>query len=476
MSLANKKRSWEDHVTNWPGFSFDFVDSGAVCCHGLVALNLKLSMESNEISQTDKKKRFSSVSLPESCHNSDLSALQAKQLCEHRREVDENDNLESDEYILSLEASTETLVHVSDENSDLSCVEDYVAEEQQASGNEGALIEKSLLAKIEQVTKNTSENFGIENDPDYDSVPDEETKDNEKTREFEHLESSEELNPTRNMDGNPDVIIPTEDLLHTAVIAQQRRKHDMLRNESDGDVTVNKAGRLVTNGDVQTVSEATPVNCKTASPMCSEEGLNQTFLEEFSVDVGKTENYSDTTNTNLNISKPSPQILNLQECTNNYNPADSIIKLRKRKEMREDRDRARLDSMVLLIMKLDQLDQDIENALSASSSPSSTPTFKRRHIPELESDSENGADVIAISQNQKVHLVHSPLGTTSPMAGPGAKPKIGAMSMISEKEKADFQHLHYFAFYTRDRLDKNKRFSSITDYGFFSAVKQHCFD
>ncbi|XP_060680028.1 rho GTPase-activating protein 7 isoform X1 [Hemiscyllium ocellatum] len=439
MSLVNKKRSWEDHVTNWPGFSFDFVDSGAVCCHGLVALNLKLSMESDEISQTDKKKRFSSVSLPESCHNSDLSALQAKQLCEHRREVDENDNLESDEYILSLEASTETLVHVSDENSDLSCVEDYVAEEQQTSENEGALIEKSLLAKIEQVTKNTSENFGIENDPDYDSVPDEETKDDEKTCEFEHLESSEELNPRRNMDGNPDVIIPTEDLLHTAVIAQQRRKHDMLRNEFDGDVTVNKAGRLVTNGDVQTTSKDTPVNCKTASQMCSEEGLDQTFLEEFSADVGKTENYSDTTNTNLNISKQSPQILNLQESTNNYNPADSIIKLRKRKEMREDRDRARLDSMVLLIMKLDQLDQDIENALSANSSPSSTPTFKRRHIPELESDSENGADVIAISQKQKVHLVHSPLGATSPMAGPGAKPKTGAMSMISEKEKAEIE-------------------------------------
>lgn len=37
--------------------------------------------------------------------------------------------------------------------------------------------------------------------------------------------------------------------------------------------------------------------------------------------------------------------------------------------------------MVLLIMKLDQLDQDIENALSTSSSPSGTPANLRRHIP-----------------------------------------------------------------------------------------------
>lgn len=50
-------------------------------------------------------------------------------------------------------------------------------------------------------------------------------------------------------------------------------------------------------------------------------------------------------------------------------------------ERKEDRERARLDSMVLLIMKLDQLDQDIENALSTSSSPSSTPTNLRRHVP-----------------------------------------------------------------------------------------------
>lgn len=50
-------------------------------------------------------------------------------------------------------------------------------------------------------------------------------------------------------------------------------------------------------------------------------------------------------------------------------------------ETREDRDRTRLDSMVLLIMKLDQLDQDIENALSTASSPSSTPTNLRRHVP-----------------------------------------------------------------------------------------------
>lgn len=45
------------------------------------------------------------------------------------------------------------------------------------------------------------------------------------------------------------------------------------------------------------------------------------------------------------------------------------------------RGHARLDSMVLLLMKLDQLDQEIENALIATSSMDSTATFHRRHHP-----------------------------------------------------------------------------------------------
>ncbi|KAG1948987.1 hypothetical protein F2P79_011843 [Pimephales promelas] len=43
-----------------------------------------------------------------------------------------------------------------------------------------------------------------------------------------------------------------------------------------------------------------------------------------------------------------------------------------------EKERSRLDSMVLLIMKLDQLDKEIENALS--SSLSGTPILKRRII------------------------------------------------------------------------------------------------
>ncbi|XP_072525829.1 rho GTPase-activating protein 7 isoform X2 [Salminus brasiliensis] len=63
-------------------------------------------------------------------------------------------------------------------------------------------------------------------------------------------------------------------------------------------------------------------------------------------------------------------------------PQESSVRLRTRKSSREDREkeRSRLDSMVLLIMKLDQLDQEIESALSSAPSDNGTPTLKRRII------------------------------------------------------------------------------------------------
>ncbi|XP_029300160.1 rho GTPase-activating protein 7 isoform X3 [Cottoperca gobio] len=94
---------------------------------------------------------------------------------------------------------------------------------------------------------------------------------------------------------------------------------------------------------------------------------------------------------------------------------------------------ARLDSMVLLLMKLDQLDQEIENALSATSSMDSTPTFHRRQLLEVDLGS-----VPAASQNPP--HPHLPAASTSgPTPALGAKPKSGSTSTIPETEKAEIE-------------------------------------
>ncbi|CAL8332557.1 unnamed protein product [Lota lota] len=63
-------------------------------------------------------------------------------------------------------------------------------------------------------------------------------------------------------------------------------------------------------------------------------------------------------------------------------PTPGSHEMRESEDLKDEslQDSSRLDSMVLLLMKLDQLDKEIENALSATSSMDSTPTPRRRHV------------------------------------------------------------------------------------------------
>ncbi|CAB1426893.1 unnamed protein product [Pleuronectes platessa] len=102
---------------------------------------------------------------------------------------------------------------------------------------------------------------------------------------------------------------------------------------------------------------------------------------------------------------------------------DNVVKVRMRK-----REHARLDSMVLLLMKLDQLDQEIENALSATSSMDGTPNLHRRPIQE--------SDLGSVHASQNPPHPNSPAASSSgPVPALGAKPKSGSTSAIPENEK-----------------------------------------
>ncbi|XP_041640830.1 rho GTPase-activating protein 7 isoform X1 [Cheilinus undulatus] len=107
---------------------------------------------------------------------------------------------------------------------------------------------------------------------------------------------------------------------------------------------------------------------------------------------------------------------------------DNVVKVRTKK-----REHARLDSVVLLLMKLDQLDQEIENALSATSSMDSTPILQRRQLQEFDERS-----VPAGTQNPT--QLHSPPSSTSgPTGDLGAKPKSGSTSTGPDNTKAEIE-------------------------------------
>ncbi|XP_047220236.1 rho GTPase-activating protein 7 isoform X3 [Girardinichthys multiradiatus] len=113
-----------------------------------------------------------------------------------------------------------------------------------------------------------------------------------------------------------------------------------------------------------------------------------------------------------------------------YSKENSVVKVRMRKiGFFIQPEHASLDSMVVLLMKLDQLDQEIENALSATSSTDSTPTLHQRHYQDA---------------TPAASLTLPPLHATATFSSGSAKshkakPKSGSSSIPSEKKKAEIE-------------------------------------
>ncbi|XP_010218866.1 PREDICTED: rho GTPase-activating protein 7 isoform X1 [Tinamus guttatus] len=445
------------------GLVLESVEYNTACRHGLVADNLQTSMEKDEVLSVDRKEKC--ASFPDCCQSGELTGLPAKHLGSISKEVDENDNHEDEEHFL--EASTETLVQVSDDDDDYSALHlDSVNYHVTTVGRETKGEEEGLkgagsltnMVPIMEADKepDASGIIGVLNEePGYDPVPKEEMeKENicgsiDQSLELCKYEGLNEVIDVQeeNLSNSPnvkDIIMPGKQLLHTAVIAQQRRKSDASKEglgKTECDVVQSEI-----SSESRTNSERRPCSTGESSDRLMQPSPCTHILsvENGLQESGFTEPQVALENKCLSSISPAEDIqglhlgnhLTTQECS------DSQVKLRKRKEMREDRDRSRLDSMVLLIMKLDQLDQDIENALSTGSSPSSTPTYKRRHIPDVESGSESGVDVTSVnhSQTSLSPNVHAPdLGSSCSVASAGAKPKAGAMPIISEKEKAEIE-------------------------------------
>ncbi|XP_058653274.1 rho GTPase-activating protein 7 isoform X2 [Onychostoma macrolepis] len=120
----------------------------------------------------------------------------------------------------------------------------------------------------------------------------------------------------------------------------------------------------------------------------------------------------------------------------------SLVKLRTRKSSREEREKERscLDSMVLLIMKLDQLDKEIENALSFSLN--GTPNLKRRIISEVDLEMLDSAGSLSASSqslNTSLYRSSSSLSSSGPSGTSGARPKNETSAVLSEKDRAEIE-------------------------------------
>lgn len=353
MSLAIRKKSWEEHVTQWMGLALEPVEYNTACRHGLGADNLQASMEKDEVLSVDQKEKC--ASFPECCYSGEVTGFPEKQLGNVSKEVDENDNHEDEEHFL--EASTETLVHVSDDDDDdysalsLDSVDYHIT----AVGNESKDEEHSLngagsLTQVVPITEGNkaAESSGISGDisedPGCDTVPKEEIKKEDVCGSIgQSLElcNYEVLNEVvdvekENCINSPnvkEVIIPGKQLLHSAVIAQQRRKSDALKDGlGKSECSVVESGissESHTISDGQLCSAVQPSNGLTQSSPCScipavENGLDESGFTEPQV---APENKCLS-----NVSSAEDiQCLHVRNHLTTHEYSDNQVKLRKRK-------------------------------------------------------------------------------------------------------------------------------------------------
>nr|XP_014424200.1 rho GTPase-activating protein 7 isoform X2 [Pelodiscus sinensis] len=415
MSLAIRKRSWEEHVTQWMGLlPSNSVEYNTACHHGLVADNFQASMEKDEVLNVDQKEKR--VSLPDCCHGGELIGFPAKLLSNISKEVDENDNHEEEEHFLSLEASTETLVHISDDDDDvvlnfsldkvnhhLTTIGRKLTDEESSLGGAGSLTKMVAIIKTNRES-NISETIGDMDEPEYDTVPDEEKEEKDicgSIRKSLELYNDKSLNevidaPRENLSSSLNVkeIMPEKQLLHTAVIARQRRKSDAPKDGHE------KANYNVAQGEfspgLYTGSGRQPFSMADSS--------NYLIQSSPSSHIMSMENGLDESGFT------EPQAVPQNKCPTNITP---------------------VEGMQCLYLKDNLYTQEFTDM-----------QVKLRKRKDLESASESGADVASISHSKtqlSPVIRASDLISPCPMAGSGAKPKAGAMPVISEKEKAEIE-------------------------------------
>lgn len=216
MSLAIRKRSWEEHVTQWMGLPFSSLDYNILCRHGLIADNVEAGMENDGFRSEGQKEK--SASLPDCCYGSELVGFPSKLLGNVSKEVDENDNHQKEEDFFSLEDSTETLVSVSiedenvedDMNLSLEKVNHHITQNE-APGEKDHLEEAGLFMNVEPREEATEGCHHIPgpiekiNESKYEAVPKPESgkedhcDNREETLELHHNNSFDEDAPKENV-------------------------------------------------------------------------------------------------------------------------------------------------------------------------------------------------------------------------------------------------------------------------------------
>lgn len=341
MSVAIRKRSWEEHVTQWMGQPFNSNECNTACHHGLVADSLQASMEKDATLNVDRKERC--VSLPDCCHESELRDIPGRPMGHVSKEVHEDDSHEGEDQFLSLEASTETLVHVSDEdtNSDLYLTDDKQSlttqgpktADQRSVRGAGSLVKTLPIMESNQDSYNSWQMSGgadlvLVEEKGERKVVDMVSKSLELCNDISisEIKDASKINTCNSL--NVTDIGPEKQLLNSAVIAQHRRKPDFPKDEHERNTCSVVQDEFLASPCADRglpLLKADSGSCLLQPPSCPNGMSAENGLEK--------NGFSEQQNKSLPEvnSGDGMQCLHLKETLATQEPTDNQVRLRKRK-------------------------------------------------------------------------------------------------------------------------------------------------
>ncbi|KAG8521306.1 Rho GTPase-activating protein 7 [Galemys pyrenaicus] len=227
------------------GQLFNSDDYNTACHHGLVADSLQASMEKDATANVDRKEKC--VSLPECCHGSELRNFSERSMGHISIKVDENDSHKGEDQFFSLEASTETLVHMSDEDTDsdlyptdkqILTIQGNQTPDQHTVKGAGSLVKTLPIMETNQDSYTSWRMVGeadltLVEEKGEKKVVDVLSKSLELCNKvsLSEIKDAPEVNACDSL--NVKDTVPDKQLLNSAMIAQQRKKTDFPKDEHE---------------------------------------------------------------------------------------------------------------------------------------------------------------------------------------------------------------------------------------------------
>ncbi|XP_053314184.1 rho GTPase-activating protein 7-like [Spea bombifrons] len=392
MSVVIRKRSWEDHETQWLGLSSNIAVYDALCCRGFTTDHLKSTMEEHEVLAEKQKGAYSSFS--ECCSLGHYNGVFENQ-GPLSNKADENDNLDKEGVDTSSDTSREAVASFPGEDEKPNFSEYAIVQ----YGEEDVSVNKNVEenGKYEETEKCEADTIHVAKQPAKGVQKDTNNKNNQDSlKESDFIIDATKEILCKHTDVE-EIVTSGEQLLQSAVIAQQRRKFDASKDVHEKkiyDVVLDDSHCGPCSAVCSQISETGLQSGFNGSHLCPNGVLKENCVQNIELKG------SNNPKKNPRVIKPEfAQCLQFKDNGTSSASGYGHVRLRRKKKLRDER--SRLDSMVLLLMKLDQLDQDIENALITPSPPDQATGSSGNNPQETQDGTEDVVDPASVGHSLK---------------------------------------------------------------------------